>query len=82
MSLFIKILSAVAFFGSITWLIKQPDYEPAIAVVTSMSAFLGAWFLEKKSKPAISLKQSVSKNAVGIQAGGNVNIDSIKINKK
>ncbi len=82
MLLIIKILSAVAFFGSVAWLIKQPDYEPAIAAVTSMSAFLGAWFIDKKSKPEVIFKQSVSKNAVGIQAGGNVNIDNIKINKK
>ena len=49
--LIIKLLSCLAFIGSVIWFIAHPDYEPAIAIATSLSAFIAACFGEKKLKP-------------------------------
>lgn len=73
----IKILSVIAFIGSIAWFIKSPDYEPAIAIVTSLSAFIGTCFIENKRKHKSPQNQTVGDNSVGIQSGGNVTIGSI-----
>ncbi|MGO3890110.1 MAG: hypothetical protein ACTJHW_03945 [Paenalcaligenes sp.] len=75
--LIIKILSGLAFIGSVVWLIAQPDYEPAIAIATSLSAFIAAWFSERK-KSAPSQSQTVAENGIGIQAGGNVSTGNIR----
>lgn len=80
--LIIKILSGLAFIGSIVWFIAQRDYEPAIAIVTSLSAFIAAWFGDKKLKRQASQSQSVSKNAIGIQAGGDVKMGNIRTSIK
>ncbi|MFZ1547861.1 MAG: hypothetical protein WAT12_12320 [Candidatus Nitrotoga sp.] len=48
--LIIKLLSGLVFIGSVVWFVAQRDYEPAIAIVTSLSAFSAAWFGDKKLK--------------------------------
>lgn len=80
--LIVKFLSGLAFIGSIIWFIEQRDYEPAIAIVTSLSAFIAAWYGDKKLKRQATQNQSVSKNGIGIQAGGDVNMGSIHTNRK
>ena len=80
--LIIKLLSAIAFFGSIVWFIAVPDYEPAIAIVTSLSAFIAAWFGENRAKRKALQNQSVAADGIGIQAGGDVSIGSIHANRK
>ena len=80
--LIIKILSGLAFIVSVVWFIAQRDYEPAIAIVTSLSAFLAAWFRDKKLKQQASQSQSVSENAIGIQAGGDINMGNIRTSRK
>jgi len=79
--LIIKLLSGLAFIGSVAWFIAQRDYEPAIAILTSLSAFVTAWFVDKKKRQA-NQNQSVSKNGIGIQAGGDVNLGSIRTSEK
>jgi hypothetical protein len=80
--LIIKFLSGLAFIGSVVWFIAQRDYEPAIAIVTSLSAFIAAWFGDKKLKRQAGQNQSVSKNGIGIQAGGDVNMGNIRTSRK
>ena len=80
--LIIKLLSGIAFIGSVAWFIVQSDYEPAIAIVTSLSAFIAAWFGDKKLKRQANQSQAVSKNGIGIQAGGDVSMGSIRTSKK
>ena len=75
--LIIKLLSGVAFIGSVAWFIGQRDYEPAIAAVTSLTTFIAAWFGDKKLKRQASQNQTVAKNGIGIQAGGDVSMGSI-----
>lgn len=80
--LIIKFLSAFAFIGSVAWFIALPDYEPAIAIVTSLSAFIAAWFGDKKMKRQANQNQAVGKGGVGIQAGGDVNMGSVRTSTK
>lgn len=80
--LIIKILSGLAFIGSVVWFTVQRDYEPAIAIVTSLSAFIAAWFGEKKMKRQASQNQTVAENGIGIQAGGDVSTGSIRSSRK
>ncbi len=80
--LIIKLVSGLAFIGSVAWFIAQRDYEPAIAILTSLSAFVAAWFFDKKQNRQANQNQSVSKNGIGIQAGGDVNLGSIRTSGK
>ena len=80
--LIIKLLSGLAFIGSVAWFIAQRDYEPAIAIVTSLSAFIAAWLHDKKLKRQANQNQTVSKNGIGIQAGGDVSMGSIRTSEK
>lgn len=80
--LIIKLLSGLAFIGSVAWFIAQRDYESAIAIVTSLSAFIAAWLHDKKLKRQTNQNQTISKNGIGIQAGGDVSMGSIRTSKK
>lgn len=79
--LIIRVLSGLALVGSFAWFIAQPDYEPAIAMVTSLSAFVAAWVVDKKKRQA-NQNQSVSTSGIGIQAGGDVSMGSIRTDGK
>ncbi len=74
--LILKLLSGLAFIGSVSWLIAIPDYEPAIASVTSLSALIAIYRLESGKKKAAQ-SQSIAKNAIGIQAGGDVKVGNV-----
>ena len=80
--LIIKILSGLAFIGSVAWFIAQRDYELAIAIITSLSAFIAAWFGDKKMKRQANQNQTVAENGIGIQAGGDVSTGSIRASRK
>jgi hypothetical protein len=73
----IKFLAAIAFIGSVIWFYAAPDYEPAIAIVTSFSALIGACLSTGKQKEKTSQAQIVQADGIGIQAGGDVNMGSI-----
>lgn len=75
--LVVKILSFVAFIASVAWCIKSPDYEPAIAIVTSLIALIASWRGSKKGHSAYQ-HQVVGENGFGIQAGGDVTTGDIK----
>ena len=76
---FIKLLSVAGLIGSIVWCFADPGYEPAIAIITSLSALAGSFCVERKRGQQESQNQVVSKNGFGIQAGGNVSTGDIKI---
>ena len=79
--LYIKLLSVVALIGSIGWVIASPGYEPALAVVGSISALISTFVVEKRNKRRAQQNQFVSKSSIGIQAGGDVNAGDISNNK-
>lgn len=73
--LIIKILSFAALLGSIIWFLYEPDFEPALAILTSISGLITAWVISKRE--SASQIQTVGNNAVGIQSGGSVNVGNI-----
>ncbi len=77
----IKILSYLALFGSAAWFIYDPDFEPAIAIITSLSTLIGIWITSKREQARDGQTQIVGDNAVGIQAGGNVDVGDINLKK-
>lgn len=79
--LIIKVLSFLALLGSIAWFIYAPDFEPAIAIVTSISTLIATWFASKREKNGASQTQVVGDNAVGIQSGGNVTVGDIGLKR-
>ena len=78
----IKFLSGLALVGSIFWFISAPDYEPGIAIITSLSAFVAAWLVDRRQMRQTNQHQTVAENSVGIQAGGDVNIGDIQVSRK
>jgi hypothetical protein len=79
--LYVKLLSTIVLLGSIAWVIADPGFEPALAVVGSMSALVSAFLVEKRNARRAQQHQSVSKSSVGVQAGGDVSIGNIRHDK-
>jgi len=78
---YVKFLAAIAFTGSIAWVIADPGFEPALAVVGSISALVSAYLVERRNARRAQQQQSVSKSSIGVQAGGDVSIGSISGDK-
>ena len=78
----LKVLASIALVGSIAWFCAQPDFEPAIAIVTSLSALVGSFFLGKRDKTAKTQRQTVAAGSVGIQAGGDVSVGGIQASNR
>lgn len=72
----LRVLAAIVTASSLAWLIAQPGYEPAIAVLTGVSAFVGTYVAERRKHSGGSQSQAVGDGSVGIQAGGDVRINS------
>jgi hypothetical protein len=79
--LIIKILSGLALIGSVVWFIARPDYEPAIAIVTSLSAFIAAWLGDRRLKRLVNQTQTVGENGIGIQASGDVSTGNFRVSR-
>ncbi len=76
--LIVKMLLGLAFLGSFAWFISAPSFESAVATVSSLGAFIGAWIGDKRLKQKGRQNQVVENGSVGIQAGGNVNVGKIE----
>lgn len=79
--LIIKILSIITLIGSISWFAYSPDFEPAIAIVTSLSALIATWIANKQGQKKESQIQTVGENSAGIQSTGNVTVGDINLNR-
>lgn len=80
--LIIKFLSFMALIGSVAWCVNAPDYEPAIAIITSLSALIASSIASKREQKNSSQTQSVGDNAIGIQSGRDVTVGDISIERK
>ena len=78
----IKLLSIAALIGSVAWMVYAPDFEPALAIIASVSALLGNYVAERRKRAAFTQKQTVESNGIGIQAGGNISVRNISQNSK
>lgn len=78
---YVKILAVIALIGSIAWMIAAPGFEPALAVVGSISALVTSFLVQKRSTRRAQQHQSVSKSSIGVQAGRDVSIGDIGSDK-
>lgn len=75
--LIIKLLAGAALLSSIAWAVAAPDYEPAIAVITSLSTLIAAFISDKRREVSTRQRQRISGNGVGLQAGGDISVGNI-----
>lgn len=74
----VKLLTGVAFLASVAWFCFDPDYEPGIAAITSLAAFVGLWAADRRSRCDASQSQTVGDGGVAVQAGGDANVGNIQ----
>jgi hypothetical protein len=70
----IRILLLMAILVSFVWFVVQPGYEPVIAIISSLLAFIGDLLHQNKLKQQASQSQTVSNKGIGIQAGRDVSV--------
>lgn len=74
-----KILSILALLGSIAWMVVSPGFEPALAIIGSLTGLITAVVVEKrKDSRAGGQRQKVTGNGVGIQAGRDLTVGDIR----
>ncbi len=79
--IYMKILSIIALVVSIIWFIKEPDYRSGLVAIGSISALISAFLIERKKERNAHQHQSVSGSSIGVQAGGDVNIGTNRVDK-
>jgi hypothetical protein len=70
---YLRTIAAIALIGSIAWFIADPGYEPAIAILASLSTIVSTFVIQTRNVRQ-SQHQSVSDSSKAIQAGGDVTI--------
>jgi hypothetical protein len=71
----IQVVSLFAFLCSLMWVIYEPDFDSAFAILVSLVGFLSSFLFEKaKNKPSNKQTQKVSSGSIGFQAGGDIKI--------
>jgi hypothetical protein len=68
------LLTILAFIGSCIWAYNVRDYEPYLAVVTSIIALIGLWVTDSPGPP--TMNQRGGKNSKNFQAGGSIVVNS------
>ncbi|EOL9012074.1 hypothetical protein ACM918_001444 [Cronobacter malonaticus] len=76
MKFLIKILALILLVASGAWFWLKPGFDSGIAAITALIMLLGLFSSDKLN--VNSLRQKVSRNSCGIQAGGNVTISTGK----
>jgi hypothetical protein len=77
LQLLIKLLSSVALLVSLSWLYFEPEFEPLLTSVVSLSALISSFYFGEKVKGENEKQtQNICGNSSGIQAAGNVTINS------
>lgn len=71
---YVKVLAAIGLAVAIAWLIADPGFEPALAIVVAVSTLISTIIVERRRGQSLQQRQSVSKSSIGIQAGGDVSI--------
>lgn len=78
--IFGKIISILVFVFSCFWFYNNRDWEPFIAILTSLGVLITLFVVENKTsqnKP-ISQNQKSGDNSTNYQAGGDITINTNK----
>lgn len=78
----IKIFSVIVLICSVFWFISEPDYEPAIVAISSLSGLILLWVKEKKAEIDPSQNQIIGESGFGIQARRDVNMVNVNMDKE
>ena len=70
------IASTLALLLALSWLIKSPDYDSAVAFVASVATLLSCFFLKRERKSEDQFQQ-VSGSSFGIQAGRDADVRDV-----
>ena len=79
--IYIKILAGISVAVSAAWLISKPDYDSGLALVGGVSALITAFVVDRKRMSRVRQQQQVANSSMGIQAGGDVNVGSVSLDK-
>lgn len=79
MRLLSLLVLGAAFVASALWLYFSPGWEPGVATIAALGAFVAALVVAKKNAESGSKQVlHVKDGSIGVQAGGNVSIGEIK----
>ena len=79
--MYVKILAAVSVVIAAAWLIAKPNYDSGFALAGALSALIGCFVVERRRDNRLSQRQQISGPAVGIQAGGDVNVSNLSVKR-
>ncbi len=68
------VLNIFALIGTLLWLICNPDWEPLIAVITSISTLIALLYSKNDKEKNIKMQQKGGKGSTNYQSAGNINI--------
>lgn len=71
------VVSGFAMVVSIIWCYNDPGYETLFAVVSSLSVLVAAIFSRLRQVKAIKQTQNIFHNGLGMQSGGDINIENL-----
>jgi hypothetical protein len=74
---YVKILAVIALIGSIAWMVVSPGFEPALAIVASISALVTSLLVQRRTTRRAQQHQSISGSSIGIQGGRDVSVGDI-----
>ena len=77
--LLINLLTAAALVASIAWVFYAPGFDSTLALISSLSACIAAFFVRKRNEKREKQVQNISSGGLGIQAGRDVLISKTKI---
>lgn len=78
----VHLFTAAALVASLAWVFYAPGFDSTLALISSLSACIAAFFVHKRNDMREKQGQSVSVGGVGIQAGRDLSISKTTINAK
>lgn len=75
----VRCLYSAAIIASVWWFWTDPDFEPGIAVLTSVTVLLVDLISRRAAKKRGSQHQKVGAGAVGIQGAGDVTVGNVSV---
>lgn len=72
--LLVNLLTAAALAASLAWVFYAPGFDSALALISSLSACIAAFFVRKRNDKRENQVQNISDGGVGIQAGRDVSV--------
>lgn len=77
-----RLITILGLLIAITWLFIEPKFDSVFATAIALAAVIALFITTNKMKRSPSQSQVVTNNSSGIQAGGNVNMGSVRSSRK